>query len=143
MSEEMITVDKYFAHLKDGKLMGSKCAECGNVDLPPRRLCSKCLKEAAWLELSGKGKVKTFTAVYVGVPAMEQKGYNRKHPYIFSIVKVEEGPMVSGQLIEVNEDDPSSIAFDLDVQATFLKTEISKDKEGNPVYRWDVGFKPA
>lgn len=142
MTTDMVTINKYFEFLAEEKLMGAKCPKCGNVDLPPRRLCSKCLAETEWLQLSGKGSLETFTAVYVGAKVMSDKGYDRKHPYVFAVVKMEEGPSVSGQLIGINETDPSTYSIGLEVEATFVKSEVGKDKDGNPVYRWDVGFKP-
>ena len=142
-TENIITVDQYFKFLSEKKLMGGKCSKCGNVDLPPRRLCSECLGEAEWMELSGKGKLKTFSSIYVGAKAMTQKGYNRKKPYIFAVCQMEEGPSISGQLIGVDETKPGEVPFDLPIQVTYLKTEIGTDKEGkNPLYRWDVGFTP-
>ena len=52
MSEEnLVTVDKYFNFLSEKKLMGSKCPKCGNIDLPPRRVCSKFLYETEWIEI--------------------------------------------------------------------------------------------
>ena len=141
-TENMITVDKYFRFLSEKKLMGAKCSKCGNIDLPPRRLCSKCLGKADWIELSGNGVLKTFSSIYVGAKAMTNKGYNRKKPYIFAVCQMKEGPSISGQLIGVDETKPKEISFDMPIQVIFLKTEIGTDKEGNPLYRWDVGFTP-
>ena len=143
MSEEnLITVDKYFNFLSEKKLMGSKCPKCGNINLPPRRLCSKCISESEWIELSGKGVLKTFSSIYVGAKAMTQKGYNRKKPYVFAVCQMDEGCSVSGQLIGVAEDKPEEIPFDMPVQVVYLKTQTGEDKEANPIYRWDVGFEP-
>ncbi|WP_457559138.1 Zn-ribbon domain-containing OB-fold protein [Candidatus Harpocratesius sp.] len=139
----MITVQQYFEYLREKKIMGAKCPKCGNIDLPPRRLCSKCLAESEWMEFSGKGIIQTFTAIYVGAKVMTKKGYDRKHPYVFAVVKMEEGPSISGQLVGIDESDPSTYHIGMLVEATFLKTEIGTDKEGNPVFRWDIGFQPA
>ena len=92
--ENLVTVDKCFNFLSEKKLMGSKCPKCGNIDLPPRRLCSKCLSESEWIELSGKGVLKTFSSIYVGAKAMTQKGYNRKKPYIFAVCLMDDQPSI-------------------------------------------------
>ncbi|UYP46320.1 hypothetical protein NEF87_002605 [Candidatus Lokiarchaeum ossiferum] len=141
-NENMITVNNYFKYLAEKKLMASKCPHCNQIDLPPRRLCSECLSEAEWIELSGKGALKTFSSIYVGSKAMMDKGYNRKKPYVFAVCQMEEGPSVAGQLIGVDETQPDKITIDMAVQVTFLRAEIGVDKEGNPLYRWDVGFEP-
>lgn len=137
-----ITVNQYFEYLKQNKVMGAKCPQCGTIDLPPRRLCSACLAESEWMEFSGKGTLETFTAVYVGSEVMTKKGYDRKHPYVFAVVKMEEGPSVSGQLVGIDENDSASYWIGMPVEATFLETEIGTDKEGKPILRWDIGFKP-
>ena len=83
VKDNLITVNNYFTYLKNNKLMGSECPKCKNIDLPPRRICSKCQNETHWRELSGKGKIKAFSAINVGTPVMGQKGYDRRNPYIF------------------------------------------------------------
>ncbi len=142
MTTEIITVNQYFNYLAEKKLMGSHCPKCNTIDLPPRRLCSKCLSESQWKELSGKGELKTFTAVYVGAKVMTDKGYGRKTPYVFAVVQMEEGPSISGQLVGIEETNPDTYHIGMKVEVTYLKTETGKDKEGNSVYRWDVGFQP-
>ena len=136
----MISVNNYFNYLAEKKLMGSKCPKCHNVDLPARRLCSKCLNESEWAELSGKGILKTFSSIYIGAKAMTNKGYNRKKPYVFAICQMEEGPSISGQLLGVDETKSQEIKIEAPVDVIYLKSETGKDKEGNPIYRCDVGF---
>ena len=65
-----------------------------------------------------------------------------KKPYIFAIAQMEEGPCVSGQLTGVDESKPEEVDINLPVKVIYLKTEIGKDKEGNPITRTDVGFAP-
>jgi uncharacterized OB-fold protein len=144
MSEaNIITVDKYFQNLNAGKLMGSKCPKCGEFWVTPRRICGKCQVENQWVELSGKGTLATFTIISVGNKAMVDKGYDRKKPYIFAIAKMAEGPMVSGLLLEVDGTKPDTVKIGMPVQVVFEKTEIGKDKDGKPITRTDVAFKPA
>ena len=95
MSENIITVDKYFQYLNEGKLMGSKCPKCGEFFVTPRMLCGKCQVEMEWAELSGKATLATFTIIAVGSKAMVEKGYGRGKSYIFAVGKMEEGPKAS------------------------------------------------
>ena len=146
MSEEnQVTVNKYFNYLKDQKLMGSECPDCHQIDLPARRLCSNCQHEAHWKELSGNGKLKGFTVISVGTPIMSQHGYDRKHPYIFAVAEMAEGPMISGLMTEAKqfEENPANIKIGMGVKASFVKTETGKNREGEPIFRWDVGLKPS
>jgi uncharacterized OB-fold protein len=47
----------YFKGLANGKLVASKCTQCGFVWLPLRPTCSKCYANAEVMELSGEGEV--------------------------------------------------------------------------------------
>jgi len=48
--------------LEDGKVMGTRCKDCGLVFFPPRADCYKCLaSNVEWFEVSGKGKLLTYS----------------------------------------------------------------------------------
>ncbi len=49
----------YFHGLKSGHMIGSKCAGCGFVWVPPRPICSRCYEPAEPHALSGRGEVLT------------------------------------------------------------------------------------
>ena len=138
MLEEDFTVQSYLEFINNKKLMGSKCKECGELYTPPRKLCTKCNKtKMEWIELSGKGKIAAFSCIGVGTKFMCEKGYSIKKPYCFSVIKLDEGTMISGQLVGVNESKPDTIKIDSPVQVKFLETEI----EGKET-RLDLGFEP-
>ncbi len=102
----MITVKEYFAALKQNKLLGVKCKNCGFITSPPRLSCRQCAgQETDVTELSGKGKIVTFTSVHI--PPENRRG---KAPYLVVLVELEEGPWIMGDL---NGVDPSTAALDL------------------------------
>jgi uncharacterized OB-fold protein len=48
--------------LEGGKVMGTRCKDCGMVFFPPRADCYKCLaSNVEWFEVSGKGKLLTYS----------------------------------------------------------------------------------
>ena len=48
--------------LEGGKVMGTRCKDCGQVFFPPRADCYKCLaSNVEWFEVSGKGKLLTYS----------------------------------------------------------------------------------
>jgi uncharacterized protein len=102
----MITVKEYFAALKQNKLLGVKCKNCGFVTAPPRLSCRRCsCQETHVVELSGKGKIATFTSVHI--PPENRRG---KAPYLVVLVELEEGSWIMGDL---NGPDPSTATLDL------------------------------
>jgi uncharacterized protein len=102
----MLSVNDYLAALRENRLLGLKCKKCGFITAPPRLACRHCgdyNSEVA--ELSGRGKIATFTSVHVAVES--RRG---KTPYLVVLVELEEGPWIMGNLIGI---DPSTATFDL------------------------------
>lgn len=139
MSEEKdITIQSYLEYINNKKLMGSKCKKCGAVDVPPRKLCIKCNStDVDWIEMSGNGKIAAYSCISVGTTFMVEKGYSMKKPYCFSVIKLNEGPMVSGQLLGVDETKPDTIKIETPVKIKFIETELKGET------RVDLGFEPA
>jgi uncharacterized OB-fold protein len=57
-------VADFARHLKDGRVMGSRCTACGHVAFPPRADCPACRHgEFEYTEMSGEGTVVTYTRI--------------------------------------------------------------------------------
>ena len=57
-------VSDFAQHLKDGRLMGTRCKDCGATSFPPRADCGSCMSgEFELVEMSGKGTLLTFTKI--------------------------------------------------------------------------------
>ncbi len=103
-------VADFARHLKDGRLMGSRCTACGLVSFPPRADCSACRHgEFEFTELSGRGTVMTFTTIEAA-PA----GFEDDVPFHLGVIDLEE----TGRLLANFGDtiDPEQIAIDMPVQ---------------------------
>lgn len=104
--EPKITVKDYLAALRENRLLGLKCRECGFITAPPRLACRHCSgRNSEILELSGKGKIATFTSVYI--PPESRRG---KTPYTVVLVELDEGPWIMGNLSGV---DPAQISLEI------------------------------
>lgn len=139
MSEEKeITIQNYLEYVNGKKLMGSKCQKCNATYVPPRKLCIECNStDLEWVEMSGKGKLAAFSCIGVGTTFMTNKGYSMKKPYCFSVIELDEGPMVSGQLLGVDESNPDTISIGTPVKVSFIETELKGET------RVDLGFEPV
>ncbi len=52
----------FITYLGEGKIMGTKCRECGMVFFPPRADCYSCLSsDMEWFPVSGTGKLLTYS----------------------------------------------------------------------------------
>lgn len=107
--------------LGEHRLMASRCTDCDEVYLPPRPLCPRCHGDRLeWVEMSGKGTLATFTAVHVGLTAMIEAGYDRTHPYVTGIVQLDEGPMISAQILGVDGTSPEEIRLGSPMRVAFV-----------------------
>ncbi len=80
-------VSDFAVHLKDGRLMGSRCTQCGQVSFPPRADCLACMGDGfEYTEYSGRGTVYTFSTV-----AAAPTGFEDVAPYTVVVVALEEG----------------------------------------------------
>ncbi len=95
-------------------LVGEVCPHCDFKIFPPRDVCPNCGDEAKELfTFSGKGEVYSYTTVYEA-PA----GYDANAPYTVAIVKLDEGPMVTAQLTDV---DNSAVQIGMPVEMVTRK----------------------
>ena len=93
MSE--FTVKHYKDMLSDEIIQGTKCGKCGNLMLPPRIICNNCGNRSLQpLQYSKKGTVKALSRIHVPLT-----DFKEKCPYTVGIVKLTDGPMITGLLL--------------------------------------------
>jgi uncharacterized protein len=79
-------------------LVGEVCEHCNSKIFPPRDVCPNCAEEAKTpYQFSGKGEIYSFTTLYDA-----PHGYEEQAPYTVAIVKLEEGPMLTAQITDVD-----------------------------------------
>jgi uncharacterized OB-fold protein len=55
-------INDFIDYLEQGKVMATRCRDCGTVFFPPRADCYKCLdSNMDWREVSGTGRLVTFS----------------------------------------------------------------------------------
>lgn len=89
------------SHLQRTRLTGEICPACRARLFPPRDVCPECSQPAGTLfTFSGRGEVYSFSTMYHA-----PKAYERYLPYPIALVKLEEGPLVTAQLTDVDIED--------------------------------------
>jgi uncharacterized OB-fold protein len=117
-----LTTAAFDKFLREHKLMGSRCRACGRLYLPPRPLCPEChSEEMEWAEMSGRGRLLAFTTVYVVPTAMLAAGYGRENPYCVGLVRLEEGPTISAQILGFDPKRPEEIEIGIPLRVAFLE----------------------
>jgi len=72
----------FIDYLENGKVMGTRCKECGKAFFPPRSDCYRCLPgEMEWFEVSGTGKLVTYSKLeYAPI------GFEEDVPYCIALL---------------------------------------------------------
>lgn len=138
MYENQFTSSAFQNYLNEEKLMGTRCASCGALHLPPRPLCPACGEmEMEWIAFNGEGTLAAFTVVHIAPSAMLDAGYGRDNPYCSGVVALAEGPSISAQILGVDVAHPEKIAIGTPLKVVFIQREGPK-AEGKRF----IGFEP-
>ena len=111
---------------KDGEVRFLRCQTCGYYIHPPSPICPKDLsRDLAPSAVSGRATVHTFTVI--------RQNYARPFrdlvPYVVAMIELEEGPMMMGNLSDVDLDD---VRVGLPVEVWF---EPASDDVALPFWR--------
>ena len=125
MEERPINDVSYETFLREEKLMGSRCADCHTLFVPPRSICTECGSfSTSWVSVKGAGVLKAFTCISVGPPLMSREGFSRKRPYCTGVIELDEGPRIVGRIEKVETSKPETIRIGMPLKATYLHREL-------------------
>lgn len=136
MLESEFNETNYQKYLEAHRLMASRCSSCGALHLPPRPLCPECYSvELAWQEVSTRGRLEAFTSVYIAPSAMIDAGYGRQNPYCVGVVRLDDGPAVSAQLMGIDPARPEEITIGSTLEASFIERGEGEEKKTYLVFQ--------
>lgn len=114
-------------------LVGEVCGHCDAKVFPPRDICPSCGEEAKTLyTFSGKGEVYSYTTVF-DAPA----GFEDSTPYTVAMIKLDEGPLVTAQLTDLEN---KQVEIGMPVEIVTRKLRSATDERGMLVYGYK--FRP-
>jgi uncharacterized OB-fold protein len=115
-------------------LVGEVCEHCDAKVFPPRDICPECGEEAKTLyTFSGKGEIYSYTTV-MEAPA----GFEETAPYTVAMVQLEEGPLVTAQLTDLEN---KQVEIGMPVEMVTRKLRSATDERGLLVYGYK--FRPV
>jgi len=98
-------------------LVGEVCPRCGAKLFPPRDVCPKCNGPTSIpYRFSGKGVVYSFSTVYAA-----PQDFQEYAPYVVALVKLDEGPMITAQLTDMESAD---VQIGMPVEMVTRKTYV-------------------
>ena len=81
-------------YLGQGKVMGTRCKQCGNFYFPPKMDCPSCLgSEVEWVEVPPDGRLLTFSTV-----RYEPTGFEGDAPYTIAVGEFGNGVRIFSRL---------------------------------------------
>jgi uncharacterized OB-fold protein len=137
------TADSFHLYAAEKKLMGSRCENCGALYCPPRAICIKCGSDRlAWQQMSGKGKIATYSVILYGPMPFIREGYSREKPHCSGVIELEEGVNIAGQITGVDVAHPENIKIGTPVTVDFVERgswhfieDVAKVRRVYPVFR--------
>lgn len=102
-------------------LVGTHCQKCDEHFYPPRNVCPSCRREGEIedFKFSGKGEIVTFTVIHTAA-----EGFEGQTPYVLGIIKLEEGPSLTSQIIC----EPEEVKVGMKVKPVFRKLGEAGDR---------------
>ena len=122
---EYATAFKYHQHIKEQKLMGIQCTECGQKIIPPRPICLNCgSTDFKWVEYPQEGILISYTEInVVGAKWISEA------PILIGIIELEGGERVTTRLYNIKRED---LQIGMPLRAIFVEKQ-------NEI---ELGFKP-
>ena len=113
---------RFWDALSEGRLVTTKCGDCGRIGFPPQAGCPNCSSaNAGWVELGRDAELLTFT--HVQIPPTSFADHD---PYLVAIGRLKEGVNI---LAWVEGGDPLKLK-----PGGKLRIESRKDAGGSPYY---------
>jgi len=116
-----IGIGKYLAGLKSGTILGSLCASCNKIVVPPRTVCEWCFSPMdEFVPLMDTGTVNTFSLCYVTWDMRRIKD-----PELPAVIQLDgtstldNSPIMGGIMHKLGEVDPQDIFIGMRVQAVW------------------------
>ena len=110
----------FWKGLRAGALLIQRCVHCEHWYFPPRRLCSGCHCSLEWTQVSGRGRIWSYTAVHPPVLT----AFAPYVPYCVAIVELEEseslrfaGNVLRSSAGQINEVGVAELHIDRAVEA--------------------------
>jgi len=114
------------------QLVGARCARCGRFHFPSRPVCLQCGgQDLEPYRFKGRGEVYSHVTMYKA-PA----GFEQDIPYVVALVKLDEGPLVTAQITDV---EPGDVQVGLPVEVV-VRQWRQHGKDGPIVYGYK--FRP-
>lgn len=111
---------RFFIELENQRFMATKCLSCEGVYAPPRPLCPQCLEVTQWTELSGAGRVETYSILHFS-PSSNEDVKNLQTPYILAYVLLDGASTLFPHILKA---DVEEVKMGLPVKVHYTESSV-------------------
>ena len=113
--------ERFLRAVKDeGRILGTRCAQCDRTYVPATIFCERCLGELEeWVDVGTRGQVHTYTLLYEDLD-----GVHLDMPEIVAFVRLGDGGLVH----RLGEVEAEAITIGMPVEAVFKPAD---EREGS------------
>lgn len=110
-----IAISRYLAALKEGIILGARCATCRKTVVPPRTVCEWCFRPMQeYVPLQDSGIVNTFSLCYVTWDVQRIK-----EPEIPAVIEIDGASPLHGIMHKIGGVDPQKVHIGMRVKAVW------------------------
>ncbi|MBI5291344.1 MAG: Zn-ribbon domain-containing OB-fold protein [Chloroflexi bacterium] len=109
---------RFFVELENKRFLATRCPICSQVWAPPRPVCPDHLAITEWVELSGRGRVESFSILHhpsAMVPYIQP-------PYVLAYVRLEGADTLFAHLLRCS---PAEVHIGLPVQVVYYEGPVA------------------
>jgi uncharacterized OB-fold protein len=101
-------MDKFYDALENKKIIGNKCPKCGDIFIPPRKICGKCNEKISfdqnWVDLPDSGILKNYTITYYKIN--DRSSRKVKKPQIIGMLEIDgSNTAIINRLLDIEPED--------------------------------------
>ena len=101
-------MDKFYDALENKKIIGNKCPKCGDVFVPPRKICGKCNEKISldqnWVDLPDSGILKNYTITYYKIN--DRASRKVKKPQIVGMIQIDgSSTVIINRLLDIEPEE--------------------------------------
>ncbi|MFX1376588.1 MAG: Zn-ribbon domain-containing OB-fold protein [Promethearchaeota archaeon] len=101
-------MDKFYEALEKKKIIGNKCPKCGDVFVPPKKICGKCNETISfdknWVDLPNTGILKNYTITYYKIN--DRSTRKVKKPQIIGMVQIDgSNTAIVNRLLDIDSEE--------------------------------------
>lgn len=118
--EDMNRLAPFYAHLREGSFVTTRCDECTKIHWPPRSVCPRCMSDQlTWEEMPDRGVIYRYTVQVAGVP----EGF--EPPLVYALVDFDNDLRLFTAIVDC---DPDSV--DVGDEVEVVVQDVAPDHVG-------------